>query len=125
MKRLVAMDIRSEAGADKIRINVEFDMSGLTPDQIADWAVSSNGIRVWYQNRERVLGYDHLVKLSKTTQYVKVLPCGTRQVSISEEQFLRQFAKSEERYNALVEKYGSAGQALDAIKAMAAEMGLK
>ena len=81
MKREVAMNIRPTANADPIRINVVFDMSGLSAEQIADWAVSANGVRVWYQNRERPKGIAHLTELSKTTQTVKVPPTGTRVAS--------------------------------------------
>lgn len=74
----VKMGISAVKGGVQHLITVEFDLSDLTPQQIAQWAVSANGIRVWYQNRERPKGEAHLIELSKSTQYVKVPPCGTR-----------------------------------------------
>lgn len=95
--REVVMDIKADKESTARRITVEFDLSDLTEDQIADWAVSANGIRVWYQNRERPKGDTHLVALSKTKQTVKVVPCGTRVASVrtmTPEEMLEYYAKN-------------------------------
>ena len=76
--KTVVMGIKANADGIVRRITVDFDLSNLTPEQIAEWAVSANGIRVWYQNRVRPKGDAYLVELSKTTQKVVVPPCGTR-----------------------------------------------
>ena len=76
--KTVVMGIKANADGIVRRITVDFDLSNLTPEQIAEWAVSANGIRVWYQNRVRPKGDAYLVELSKTTQNVVVPPCGTR-----------------------------------------------
>lgn len=85
VKRNVSMDIKAHKDATPRRINVTFDMSKLTDEQIADWAVSANGIRVWFQNRERPKGDEHLIALSKKTDLVvEVPPCGTRVAGVRE-----------------------------------------
>ena len=85
VKRSVSMDIKAHKDATARRINVIFDMSKLTDEQIADWAVSANGIRVWFQNRERPKGDEHLIALSKKTDLVVEVPsCGTRVASVRE-----------------------------------------
>jgi len=85
VKRNVSMDIKAHKDATPRRINVTFDMSKLTDEQIADWAVSANGIRVWFQNRERPKGDEHLIALSKKTDLVIEVPsCGTRVASVRE-----------------------------------------
>jgi len=76
--REVAMNIRYKDGADPVRVNVQFDLSDLTREQLADWCVNASSLRVSYQNRERPKGLEHLKALSKTTQKVKVQPCGSR-----------------------------------------------
>jgi hypothetical protein len=123
MKREVAMNIKANADSQPVRVNVVFDMSGLTMDQIADWATSANGMRVWFQNKERPKGHAHLVELSKKTQTVKVPPCGTRLAStLSTDQMLAiilrsKFAKDEAgelEYNEWIEGYESTEEALTA-----------
>lgn len=121
LERSVAMNIKASADSESIRINVIFDLSNLTPDQIADWATSANGIRVWYQNKERPKGHAHLITLSKTTQTVKVPPCGTRMaVTLSNDQMINiilrsKFDKGEEgelEYTEWLEGYETAEEAL-------------
>lgn len=119
VKRNVAMNIKADANSTPIRINVEFDLSELTPEQITDWAVSANGIRVWYQNRERPKGNTHLLELAKRVQTVKVPPCGTRMAAtLSNNDMMglilkRKFA-SDEEYMEFVEMYDSIEEALTA-----------
>lgn len=87
--RKVAMDIREKTGADPVRINVEFDLSGLTREQLADWCVNASSLRVNYQNKIRPKGRAELVKLSKMEQKVVVKPCGVRSIEeLSEEQMM-------------------------------------
>ena len=83
--REVVMDIKADKDSTPRRIKVTFDMSDLTPDQIADWAVSANGIRVHYQNKVRPKGDTYLIELSNTKDLTyKVPPCGTRIASMRE-----------------------------------------
>ena len=90
--------------------NVNLILSNLTPDQIADWATSANGIRVWFQNRERPKGNSHLLELAKKTQTIIVPPCGTRSAaSVSTNMAMEIILKSKfatiEEYDEYVENY--------------------
>ena len=78
LKREIAMNIRYKDGADPVRVNVEFDMSNLTREQLADWCVNASSLRVNFQNKVRPKGHAYLVELGKTTQRITVQPCGTR-----------------------------------------------
>ena len=105
--REVVMDIKASKDDVARRITVEFDLSDLTEDQIADWAVSANGIRVWYQNRERPKGDTHLVALSKVKQTVKVVPCGTRVASVrtmTPEEMIEYYAKNPDKLAEFMEQ---------------------
>lgn len=105
--REVVMDIKASKDGVARRITVEFDLSDLTEDQIADWAVSANGIRVWYQNRERPKGDTHLIALSKVKQTVKVVPCGTRTATVrtlSPEEMIEHYSKNPEELAKFLEQ---------------------
>ena len=105
--REVVMDIKASKDDVARRITVEFDLSDLTEDQIADWAVSANGIRVWYQNRERPKGDTHLIALSKVKQTVKVVPCGTRVASVrtmTPEEMIEYYAKNPDKLAEFMEQ---------------------
>jgi hypothetical protein len=92
--RNVAMDVRWRAGEDPVRINVEFDLTNLTREQLADWCVNASSLRVNYQNKVRPKGLAHLKELAKTVQKVVVQPCGTRTpAEISEEEAMRALLK--------------------------------
>lgn len=108
--RRVAMDIRPREGADPIRINVDFDMTNLTREQLADWVVHTSSARVYYQNKNRPKGEEHLRNLSKTTQTYVLQPCGTKAPSMTAEELMVSVlgrATAEK----LIEKFGSAEKA--------------
>lgn len=110
LTRRISMDIRPREGADPIRINVIFDMTDLTREQLADWVVNASSARVHYQNKNRPKGEGHLRNLAKVEQTYVLQPCGTKQAVMTAEELLVNFLGRDVADN-LIEKFGSADKA--------------
>jgi hypothetical protein len=125
--RLVAMDVSPDNESDAIRLNVDFNFSALTDEQVIDWALSA--VKVWYAGRVRPKGESHLRALSKTTQVIQVPPTGTRIVTITDDAYLRNFCTArdtgefnQKMYDKILAQYGDAATAIAAIKQQMKEM---
>lgn len=77
------MEVRPKKGEAPVMFrNVEFDMSNLSREQLADWCVNASSLRVNFQNRVRPKGRTYLEKIAQETVKVTVQPCGTRSVPV-------------------------------------------
>ena len=81
--RTISMEVRPKKGEAPVMFrNVEFDMSNLSREQLADWCVNASSLRVNFQNRVRPKGRTYLEKIAQETVKVTVQPCGTRAVPV-------------------------------------------
>lgn len=121
VKKIIAMDIRPSAGATPVRVNVEYDFSNASVQDVVDWAVHASGLRVAFQNRVRPKGEAYLKSISGTTQVVKVERPGTRESGMpSHETMLRQILG--EKFETMLGAFGDIEKLWNALMSQAREM---
>ena len=109
---------------DFITVDVVFDFTTLTEDEILEWLVNGQSPRVYVQGILRKLTRREFNALNKTTYTVVIKPTGTRGArGISREQALRTILGT--GYDAALAKFGDVDKLYDAFQALMTEPAVK